>query len=287
MKVIKNILLSDKHGKPIATDIFFEEDNRPKPVVIYAHGFNGFKDWGNFDLIARQFAMAGYVFIKFNFSFNGTTPEAPETFADLDAFGRNNYSIELDNLEAVIAWATNEHNPYATQMDRGSVALIGHSMGGGIVLLKAATNKKVTSVITWAAVSACKTPWGNWPAERIAAWQQAGVAYIANGRTGQQMPLYYQLYEDFQQHQAQLDIEKAVRKLQIPLLICHGLSDPAVPVQSAYLIHSWKPDAHIFTPDSDHVFGRKHPWAEEKLPLVMQEVVDKSIHFLNSLSSLG
>jgi pimeloyl-ACP methyl ester carboxylesterase len=283
MKVIKNLLLSDQHGKPIATDIFFESDNRPKPVVIYAHGFNGFKDWGNFDLIARQFAAAGYVFIKFNFSFNGTTPEQPEDFVNLDAFGRNNYSIELDNLGAVIDWATEAGNPYAAQIDATSISLIGHSLGGGIVLLKAAADSRVTSVITWAAVSACKTPWGNWPPERINTWRETGVAYIANGRTGQQMPLYFQLYEDFQLYPEALDIEQAVKKLQIPLLICHGLSDPAVPVQSAYQIQSWKPDAVLFTPDSDHVFGRKHPWTEENLPIAMQQVVDESIHFLNAM----
>ena len=67
MQSTKNILLSGAENKPMALDIFFENDKAQKPVVIYVHGFNGFKDCGNFDLIAAKFAAAGYVLVKFNF----------------------------------------------------------------------------------------------------------------------------------------------------------------------------------------------------------------------------
>ncbi|MGB3155850.1 MAG: hypothetical protein WBB06_14685, partial [Chitinophagaceae bacterium] len=72
MHVAKNIVIAGADKKPVALDIFFENDPEPRPVVIYAHGFNGFKDWGNFDLIAAKFAEEGFVFVKFNFSHNGT-----------------------------------------------------------------------------------------------------------------------------------------------------------------------------------------------------------------------
>ena len=84
MQNIKNILVSGSGGRQMAVDICYENNESPQPVVIYAHGFNGFKDWGNFDLVAAKFAAEGFVFVKFNFSHNGTTPQQPETFADLD-----------------------------------------------------------------------------------------------------------------------------------------------------------------------------------------------------------
>src|SRR6185312_7221771 len=85
MQSTKNILVNGVDKKPMTLDIFFENDTKQKPVIIYAHGFNGFKDWGNFDLIAEKFAKHNYVFVKFNFSHNGTTPEHVEEFADLEA----------------------------------------------------------------------------------------------------------------------------------------------------------------------------------------------------------
>jgi predicted dienelactone hydrolase len=104
IKASKNIVIAGAEGKPIACDIFYRYDQEPKPVIIYAHGFNGFKDWANFDLIAHQFAAAGFIFIKFNFSHNGTSPQNPEEFVDLEAYANNNYTKELDDLAKVIDW---------------------------------------------------------------------------------------------------------------------------------------------------------------------------------------
>ena len=196
MKILKNILLNGSFNKPIATDIFLKEDGNIKPAVIYAHGFNGFKDWGNFDIVAKQFAESGFVFIKFNFSHNGTTPEHPEEFVDLETYGNNNYTKELYDLQSVINWAIDETNMYANAIDRNRIYLVGHSRGGGIVILKAAEEKRIKAIATWASVAECKTPWSTWNEQKLNEWKDSGVQYYLNGRTKQQMPLYYQLYED-------------------------------------------------------------------------------------------
>ena len=282
MTKFKNIVINGVEGKPIALDIFFHENRVPHPVIIYAHGFNGFKDWGNFDLIAKQFATNGFTFIKFNFSHNGTSPEHPEEFVDLEAFGNNNYSKEMNDLRRVINWAKDPGNPYAFSIDPSKLSLIGHSMGGGIVLIEAAAGKGIQKIITWAGICVCKTPWGNWPAEKMQEWKEKGVQYYTNGRTGQQMPMYYQLYEDYVENQDRLDIEAAIKSLDIPILICHGTEDPAVPIQNAYALQRWQPAAKLFTVESDHVFGRKHPWTENEIPEPMQAVVNASIEFLKN-----
>jgi len=274
----KNLLLKSSTGKPIAADIFYKEE-KPQPLVIYAHGFNGFKDWGNFDLIAQQFAEAGFCFIKFNFSHNGTSPEAPEDFVDLEAFGNNNYTKELADLQTVIDWALRDENPHHAAIDKNHLYLIGHSRGGGIVLLKAAEEKRVKAVATWASVAECKTPWGSWPQERIQRWKETGVDYYTNSRTKQQMPLYYQLYQDYQANKERLDVLKAAASPTIPLLICHGTKDEAVPVEKAYKLKEAAKDAELFLIESDHVFGRGHPWPHHNLPQAAQEVVNETSRF--------
>src|SRR5690349_11095308 len=128
MHIHKNIIVSGSNGKPMTVDVFYLRTSEPKPVIIYAHGFKGFKDWANFDLIATQFASAGFTFIKFNFSHNGTTPQDPANFTDLEAFGNNNFTRELTDLGLMIEWVCDEENEYAAQIDRNNIFLIGHSM---------------------------------------------------------------------------------------------------------------------------------------------------------------
>ncbi len=279
MLIKKGIIVTGSKGRAMATDIFFVATGEKKPVIIYAHGFNGFKDWGNFDLIARQFADVGFVFVKFNFSHNGTTLEQPEEFVDLEAYGNNNYTIQLDDLELIIDWAVDPEKEFEQEIDPENLYLLGHSLGGGLVILKAAEDRRVKKIVTWAAISECKTPWTNWTTERIGKWKKTGVEFTLNSRTKQELPLYYQLYENFQQNRERLDIQKAIASLKIPVLLCHGSKDEAVPVEKANDLKTWQPAAELFIVESDHVFGRKHPWISAELPEAMQDVVLRTIKF--------
>ena len=150
--------------------------------------------------------------------------------------------------------------------------------------MHAATDKRIKKLITWAGISECKTPWGNWPVDKMQEWQQSGVQYYTNSRTKQEMPMYYQLYEDYIQNKERLDIKKAIQSLAIPILICHGTLDGSVPVEKAYELKGWQPSAQLFTVESDHVFGRKHPWTENDLPPAMEAVVHASLQFLKLTS---
>lgn len=112
MKIIKNkIIKSIHHQKPILTDFFFKENNLKKPIVIFCHGYKGYKDWGAWNLAASTFAKNDMFFVKFNFSHNGGTLENPIDFPDLDAFGENNFTIELNDLEDVINYVL-ENNKF-------------------------------------------------------------------------------------------------------------------------------------------------------------------------------
>ncbi|MFN2458217.1 MAG: alpha/beta hydrolase family protein, partial [Chitinophagaceae bacterium] len=268
MQLFKNIIIGVE-SKLITLDIFYDILT-PQPVIIYAHGFNGFKDWGNFDLIANQFAQAGFTFIKFNFSHNGTTPDKPQEFVDPEAYGNNNYTIELDDLQTVIEWTLHTENEHKVAIDTNKIYLIGHSRGGGIVLIKATEEPRIKSIATWASVAECKTPWGNWQQQRMENWKATRVEYYTNSRTKQQLPLYYQLYQDYEQNKRRLNVLQSVQRLNIPLLICHGTGDDAVPVASAYALHAACKSSELFLVESDHVFGRKHPWNDKELPQPMK-----------------
>ena len=112
----KNEVLKAQEKKPIVYDVYFEPSSKPKPVVVFAHGYKGFKDWGAWELVAESFAKAGFFFLKFNFSHNGGTIEDPIDFPDLNAFATNNYSIELNDLNRVVDFITSD-NRFSKEID--------------------------------------------------------------------------------------------------------------------------------------------------------------------------
>lgn len=280
MEIFKEIQIPGAAGRPLGLDIFYNKDGIHKPVVIYAHGFNGFKDWGNFDLVSKIFADHGFVFVKFNFSHNGTTVDNPTEFTDLNAFGKNNYSKQLTDILSVTDWVCNPANPHSAFIDEDNIAIIGHSLGGGIATLFASIDKRIKKLVTWAGVAECKTPWGSWPPHRIEMWKDVGVQYYTNTRTNQQMPMLYQLYEDYEQNKELLNVKNAMSSLNIPVLICHGTLDLSVPIEAAYELKQANPAAELFELETNHVFDRQHPWIVTYLPEAMEIMVGKTIAFL-------
>ncbi|MBJ7879564.1 alpha/beta hydrolase family protein [Gelidibacter salicanalis] len=275
----KNNILNRASKKPILWDAFYNATGIQKPLVIFCHGYKGFKDWGAWDLVGEAFAQADLFFVKFNFSHNGGTMEQPIDFPDLEAFAENNYSKELEDLEDLINFFRSTSNPFQAEIDPNKLILIGHSRGGGIVTIKATEDDRITKVITWASVS----DFGKRTATsgELEQWQKDGVKYVLNGRTKQQMPHNYQFYEDFKANESRLNIEKAVKKLNIPHLIIHAKDDPSVAFSEAEALHSWNTKSILFPiENSDHVFGASHPWQPEVLPAPLEKVVQKSTAFI-------
>ena len=280
MKQLKHTALKGKHGKPIVADVYFKENGRPKPIVIFCHGYKGFKDWGAWNLMAEAYANAGFFFVKFNFSHNGGTLEQPIDFPDLDAFGANNYTKELDDLECVIDWVTTSE-AFAAHADTQKLYLIGHSRGGGIVTIKAEEDRRVHKVVTYAGVSdyAKRNPTG----DALEVWRKEGVRYVKNGRTQQDMPHDYQFYEDFIANETRLTIKRAVSKLKIPYFIIHGDADTSVLVEEAQDLYWWYPLSQLeVIPNADHVFNTKHPWDKEAPSGALKTVITTTINFLNA-----
>lgn len=277
----KNIIIDGKHKKPILIDLIFKDDGKPKPVIIFCHGYKGFKDWGAWDLMGERFAEENFFFLKFNFSHNGTTEEHPTEFMDIEAFGDNNYSMELDDLQSVIDWVLLPDFKYGQQIDVNDVNLIGHSRGGGITIIKAAEEKRISKLITLASVSdfGSRFPEG----EKLEAWEKKGVQYIVNSRTKQQLPHHYQFYKNFKENKERLNIKKAAKKLEIPHLIAHGSSDTSVSIGEAGNLFEWSPAPKLLlVENADHVFGTKHPWEEQTLPKEFNYVIDNTVKFLKT-----
>ena len=279
MAEIYNQILKSKVSRPILYDVYYKKNSIKKPLVIFCHGYKGFKDWGAWGLVAKEFSKNNYFFVKFNFSHNGGTMENPIDFPDLEAFGNNNFSHELSDINRVLNHIKKSEE-FENDVDLKNISLIGHSRGAGSVLIKASEDFTVSKVISWAGVSDFKVKF-NEGSKEFDNWKKNGIMYVKNARTKQSMPHYFQFYQDFKKNEERFNIKSAVEKLKIPFLIIHGSKDTSVLLKEGENLFSWSKAGEIqIIEGSDHVFKSKHPWQLKKLPEDLKKVVYLTINFL-------
>jgi alpha-beta hydrolase superfamily lysophospholipase len=221
MLIHQSFTIKGAEGKPILMDLSFKTGQEENPMVIFVHGFKGFKDWGAYNLVAEYFVKQGFRFLKFNFSHNGTTPENPIEFADLGAFGGNTFSKEFTDLDLVISFVKSGIEFQAPSR----LSLIGHSRGGGTCIIQAAKDQRVSKLVTWAAIADFRSLWKK---EDEIEWQKKGVIFNFNSRTKQYTPLKIDLLHDLEKNFQSFDILQAAGRISKPWLILHGDQDENV-----------------------------------------------------------
>ncbi len=270
---LKNKKYIGADGRISLYDVFLPDT--PKGMIVFAHGYKGFKDWGAWEQVAHFFATNQFAFIKFNFSHNGGTEHEAIDFPDLDAFGKNTYSKEIFDVDKMTTIA--ERICFEKQLQI-PIHLIGHSRGGGIAILHGEIDERIASIISWAGVSNFENRFP--PYDELEDWKHTGVIYVENGRTKQQMPHYYTFYEDFMTNKAKLDIKMACERLTKPFLQIHGDMDLAVSISEGISISRWTNTKIEIVKGAGHTFQTSHPWLEDNLPDDMMEVLEKTLTFL-------
>ena len=262
----------------ISADLTYAHYNQSVPGVVFAHGFKGSKDWGAWPLAAEIFASKGLPFFKFNFSHNGTSPENPTEFVDLEAFGNNNFKLEFDDLGLVFDFIANKSSSFDFDWN-GEFHLIGHSRGGAISLLRSAHDDRITKCSTWSSVSDLER---YLEMKEFTEWQKTGVHTIVNQRTKQEMPIYFQFVDAYAKHAHELSLTKQFENISCPLLIIHSEDDQTVPISDAFTIYENIPHAILLEiENSNHTFNCKHPLKERKITRSFAEVITETIAFFD------
>lgn len=265
------------HGDVFEVDVRRLHGFDPRTAVVVVHGFKGFKDWGFFPWTCEQLAQAGHLAVSFNFSLNGVAVGQTD-FSDLDAFGRNTLSREMDDLHWVVdQTAAGAFGP--TPPER--ICLLGHSRGGGSCIVAAAERDDLAALATWAAISTFR----RWSAEQDADWNRDGVTYVLNARTGQNMPLRRALRDDIESNADRLDVLAAAARLRAPWLLVHGAEDETVPVEEARSLKARSSEAALEVVEgAGHTFEAGHPMGLPPLPL--RKAAERTLrHFREALGA--
>lgn len=260
----------------IDADILQNENIKEGRLVIFAHGFKGFKDWGGFPFMMKNIAEAGFTAVSFNFTHNGVAKESPMDFSRLDLFAENTHSKELEDLEAVINYFYDNAEKY--NIDKEKIALIGHSRGGGAVILTAAEDNRIKALVTLASVATVN----RYTEEQKKRWREKGFIEMPNARTGQLMRMNKTFLDDIEQNRERLDIIKAMSRIKIPTLIIHGKEDLAVKSSDAeklYLSSNKETTSLYIIERTGHTFGVEHPF--KGTTKAFDEAISTAVSFLN------
>ena len=267
---------------PCADGLFIRGEVYPATTplgsVVICHGFKGFAHWAFFPYLARSLAESGLTAITFDFSGSGIGRDR-ETFTQPDAFGGNTFTRELEDIGNVV--------DYARRMKfiKGKFGLFGHSRGGAMAILYAATpDVEVKSLVTWAAIG--RTTW--WTREEAIIWRKRGYADVTNSRTGQVMRMGTELLDDVEMHATtKLNVAAAAAKIKVPWLIVHGTADETVPSADAERLHdlSIGQSTLRLIEGASHAFDAKHPLAE--IPPVLEQVVQETVNFFVRNTTAG
>lgn len=278
--------------KPILVDYYLADQrtNSKTPIIVFLHGFKGFKDWGAFNQMAEIWTKKGFLVFKINFSHNGTTPLKPLDFEDLEAFGENTITKELSDTATLINFIYNKKSDLPKR-NIEDIRLVGHSRGGSTAIIYASKDKRIKKVITLSAVSDLEARYFNEKNQKE--WQRKDVVIIENGRTNQKMPLYESFYRDFKKNPANYSVKEATQKLNqagIPQLIIHGVNDTSVTTQDAQDIFDWSNATTsqnqnaklVLIENADHTYNTKHPnliTNSEELPIPFLEMMNLVARF--------
>lgn len=232
-------------------------------TVIVLHGYKGFKDYGMFPAIGAGLSDRWDV-VTVNFSHNGVGPSLTE-FTELEKFARNTYSLEQEDLLAVVKGVRESSLP----LDRGDggrngprpwpLYVLGHSKGGGAALLFALDHPEhIAGVISWNGTSDLETLYSE--AEKQA-MQTDGRAYTVNARTKQQMPLDRVILKDLERNRDRYNLAGRIGGLRVPAVLIQGERDGAHLLKGSARLTAAQPALrwHL-VPGGDHRFNTVHPY---------------------------
>ncbi len=257
MATIIEWLIVGAEGQAIIGNAHLPAGN-PVGVVLIAHGFKGYKDYGMFPRIAEAAAAAGFIAHRFNFSHSGMT-NVIETFERPELFERDTYNKQIHDLRAIVA-AVNDG-----RLDGQGFAYVmfGHSRGGVTVLLTAgryaddAGLPQPAGIITASAPSSCRAM----APQQAEALLAEGFLESPSARTGQTLRIGKGFLTEQLEEPDAHDLPALIASITCPVLIIHGEADPTVPAECAQQLAqaSGETAEVIRIAGGNHVFNTPNP----------------------------
>lgn len=250
---------SNRDDEAVAGDIRYIDDGRPRPLMVIAHGYKTFKDWGMFPHVGDYFAQRGFVAIVINFARNGVKVDEKE-IRDWEAFARLTPTSEIEDLHLILdAVQEGALEYYGINTDGTHRVLLGHSCGGSVSIITASERRDVDAVVAWSAPAT----FYRFREEEKMMWRKNGKLALPEDPEYGIISIGLEPLDDIENNKERLDIIDAVRRLKCPLLIAQGDEDTTVMKEEAdalYAVVSDKKSRFYAVEGANHLYGVSHPY---------------------------
>lgn len=243
----KTVSILSERNKQLFAWYIPVSDHGISPAVVVLHG------WGsNAEMmlpVAKPLHHAGYAVLFFDARCHGGSDN--DNFASLPRFA--------EDLDCALVWLAQQ-----PEVNTEKIAVLGHSLGAGAVLLAAARRKDLAAVISVAAFSH--------PANMMQRFLYARhVPYIPFGW----YVMHYVQYTIGYRFDA-IAPRNTITQILCPVLLVHGSDDTTIPVSEAYEIYAQR--------RSDNVQLLILP-GEHDPSIELERHIDKLLVFLNQATS--
>lgn len=215
--------IRNEHGERLDYTFHKGEGDR---IVVIGHGVTGNKDRPALIALAEGVAAAGISALRFSFSGNG---ESEGAFTD------STITKEVADLGNII-----------DALSGYTVCYVGHSMGGAVGVLRAATDERIQALVSLAGMVHTKAfaqrEFGDVTPDQGFMWDEPDC------------PLSQAYMDDM----ATIDnVAKHASQFAVPWLLVHGTEDDIVPIEDSHdiLQYANEPTELLELPGADHVFS--------------------------------
>jgi pimeloyl-ACP methyl ester carboxylesterase len=228
-------------------------------LVIVAHGFRGFKDWGFLPYLCESLCQSGFAALSFNHSLCGVR-ENPFQITDLEQFSRSSTTQELNDWDLIMDSLLLGNFPHSNRISLYSLGIVGHSRGGSYGILMANRYPQIRAIVAWGAIQTFQ----RFSPDVQRQWREKGYLEIAGNESENGVRLNVSALDALENNQERLDILKVMRGLSVPVLLLHGREDKVVPLKEGQKL--WQTADHCLSrfhiiEDGGHTFRTQHPFA--------------------------
>jgi pimeloyl-ACP methyl ester carboxylesterase len=269
----ENFSLTHPGRIPIHCTLRLSQRQGPFRLVIAAHGFRGFKDWGFFPYLCESLCQSGFAALSFNHSHSGVR-DNPFQITDLEQFSRNSTTEELNDWDLVMDSVLLGNFPYSNRIKLYSLGIVGHSRGGSYGILMTNRYPQIRAVAAWGAIQTFQ----RFSLDTQRQWREKGYLEIKADGTENSVRLSVVALDALEKNLDRLDVSRAMQMLSIPVLLVHGREDRVVPLEEGQKL--WQRADHQLSrfhviEDCGHTFKTQHPFTGPSRGLA--EAVDATI----------